>query len=324
MNHDRAYHRLFSPPEMVRDLVRLFIHEPWVADLDLSGLERVNAKLHAENLAQRDGDLIWRLPLTTGGEVYLYLLLELQSRPDRFMALRIAAYVALLHQHLVREGRVTPDGKLPPVFPLVIFNGDGNWTAPTALGDLIALPPDSELSHWQPQQRYYLLVVRSAATSDPDAVNTPVEALFALDTKDNRGSAARFVLRLIELVPGTERAELRRAFQAWLAASRLATLAGAVEVATEGGLLEAKSMLAENVKRWEQELKSEGRQEGRREGRREGQREGEAALLRRQLLRRFGPLPDWAEQRIGAADVDAIDEWGLRLLDARSIEEVFG
>jgi predicted transposase YdaD len=319
MNHDRAYHRLFSHPEMVRDLVRLFIHEPWVADLDLSRLERVNAKLHADNLTQRDGDLIWRLPLTTGGEIYLYLLLELQSRPDRFMALRIAAYVALLHQHLVREGRLTPDGKLPPVFPLVVFNGDGEWTAPTALGDLIALPADSELSRWQPEQRYYLLIVRSAAATDPEAVTAPVEALFALDTKNNRGQAARFVLRLIELVPGPERADLLRAFQAWLAASRLAPLAEAIEAASQGGLLEAKSMLAENVKRWEQELKSEGRREGRQEGR----REGEAAVLRRLLQRRFGPLPDWVEQRLDAADLPEFDEWSLRLLEARSLADIF-
>jgi hypothetical protein len=201
----------------------------------------------------------------------------------------------------------------------VVFNGDGEWTAPTALGDLIALPADSELSRWQPEQRYYLLIVRSAAATDPEAVTAPVEALFALDTKNNRGQAARFVLRLIELVPGPERADLLRAFQAWLAASRLAPLAEAIEAASQGGLLEAKSMLAENVKRWEQELKSEGRREGRQEGR----REGEAAVLRRLLQRRFGPLPDWVEQRLDAADLPEFDEWSLRLLEARSLADIF-
>jgi flagellar biosynthesis/type III secretory pathway protein FliH len=154
-------------------------------------------------------------------------------------------------------------------------------------------------------------------------VTAPVEALFALDTKNNRGQAARFVLRLIELVPGPERADLLRAFQAWLAASRLAPLAEAIEAASQGGLLEAKSMLAENVKRWEQELKSEGRREGRQEGRQEGRREGEAAVLRRLLQRRFGPLPDWVEQRLDAADLPEFDEWSLRLLEARSLADIF-
>ncbi len=59
------------------------------------------------------------------------------------------------------------------------------------------------------------------------------------------------------------------------------------------------------------------------EGRQEGQIEGEGALVRRQLARRFGVLPAWAEQHIAAADTTALEQWGLRLLDATSLEEVF-
>jgi len=59
------------------------------------------------------------------------------------------------------------------------------------------------------------------------------------------------------------------------------------------------------------------------EGRQEGQIEGERALVRRQLARRFGVLPAWAEQHIAAADTTALEQWGLRLLDATSLEEVF-
>jgi len=67
----------------------------------------------------------------------------------------------------------------------------------------------------------------------------------------------------------------------------------------------------------------EGRQEGRQEGHQEGQIEGERALVRRQLVRRFGVLPAWTEQHIAAADTTALEQWGLRLLDATSLEEVF-
>jgi len=59
------------------------------------------------------------------------------------------------------------------------------------------------------------------------------------------------------------------------------------------------------------------------EGRQEGQIEGEGALVRRQLARRFGVLPAWAEQHIAAADTTTLEQWGLRLLDATSLEEVF-
>jgi predicted transposase YdaD len=64
-------------------------------------------------------------------------------------------------------------------------------------------------------------------------------------------------------------------------------------------------------------------EEGRQEGHQEGQIEGERALIRQQLARRFGVLPAWAEQHIAAADTTTLEQWGLRLLDATSLEEVF-
>jgi len=72
-----------------------------------------------------------------------------------------------------------------------------------------------------------------------------------------------------------------------------------------------------------EEGRQEGHQEGHQEGRQEGQIEGERVLVRRQLARRFGVLPAWAEQHIAAADTTALEQWGLRLLDATSLEEVF-
>ena len=38
-------------------------------------------------------------------------------------------YAGLLWQHLVKEKRLPPDGKLPPILPVVLYNGDRRWTA---------------------------------------------------------------------------------------------------------------------------------------------------------------------------------------------------
>ena len=88
------------------------------AQLDFNTLQRVNTKLHAEGLERRDGDLIYRVLYRDGAEVYLYLLLEFQSQADPWMAIRALVYVGLLYQHLIRENRLAPNGKLPPFFPL--------------------------------------------------------------------------------------------------------------------------------------------------------------------------------------------------------------
>ena len=47
-------------------------------------------------------------------------------------------------------------------------------------------------------------------------------------------------------------------------------------------------------------------------------------MLARQLERRFGAVPNWARERMASADIASLEDWGLRLLDAASIEEVFG
>ena len=64
--------------------------------------------------------------------------------------------------------------------------------------------------------------------------------------------------------------------------------------------------------------------EGRMEGRVEGRVEGEAAMLLRQLERKFHTLPESARQRIAAADAETLLVWGERVLDAKSLDEVWG
>ena len=59
------------------------------------------------------------------------------------------------------------------------------------------------------------------------------------------------------------------------------------------------------------------------EGRIEGEARGEARLLRKQLSRRFGKLPEWAEAKLAAADSAQLEMWGERVLEARSLETVF-
>jgi len=72
-------------------------------------------------------------------------------------------------------------------------------------------------------------------------------------------------------------------------------------------------------KGWEKGLKK-GRQEGKQEGLKQGPMEGAAALLERQLTRRFGPLPQTVRNKLAKARVAEIDA----LPEAQSLKQVFG
>ena len=134
-------------------MLREFVSGPWLDDLDLDGMERLNAKFRAETSERREGDMIWRIPRRGGGDTYLVLLLEFQSTPNHWMALRALVYAGLLWQHLVKEQRLPRDGRLPPVLPVVLYNGDRRWAAPRVLHELVGLAENSPLWRWQPDMR---------------------------------------------------------------------------------------------------------------------------------------------------------------------------
>ncbi len=63
--------------------------------------------------------------------------------------------------------------------------------------------------------------------------------------------------------------------------------------------------------------------EGKAEGKAEGLHEGKTGALLRLLDRRFGPDSDAVRFRVKAADLDTLDHWFDRALDAATIEAVF-
>lgn len=71
-------------------------------------------------------------------------------------------------------------------------------------------------------------------------------------------------------------------------------------------------------------MREEGRQEGIQIGISQGISQGELAVLKRLLVRRFGPIPAWAESRMENSDRKDLEIWSDRILDAASVEEIFG
>ncbi|TBU93290.1 Rpn family recombination-promoting nuclease/putative transposase [Stutzerimonas kirkiae] len=150
--HDAGYKLLFSNPEFVRDLLLGFVPQEWVGQVDFSSLEMLNGHYVSEDMQGRYEERVWRLRLGEDDWVYLYLLLEFQSTPARFMALRLLTYIGLFWQQLEKQGRLTHDGRLP----LVLYNGFKPWRHSTRLSDLYH-PAPAGLQVFQPSFEYLLI-----------------------------------------------------------------------------------------------------------------------------------------------------------------------
>ena len=153
--HDETYKKLFAFPRVVEDLLRGFVVGLRVDDIDFSTLQKLSAEYVSDDLRKRHGDAVWRVGLR-GGWLYLVVLLEFQSRDEPRMALRILTYTGLLYEELVRNGAVASGEPLPPVLPVVLYNGARPWRAAREMGDLIAAV-GPELARYQSAQRYHVV-----------------------------------------------------------------------------------------------------------------------------------------------------------------------
>jgi predicted transposase YdaD len=328
MEHDSGYKLLFPHPQMVADLLRGFVHEPWVEKLDFSTLEKVSGSYVTDDLRSREDDIIWR---ARWGEewIYLYLLLEFQSSIDPFMSLRIMNYLSLLYQDIVRTEKLGASDLLPPVLPLVLYNGDRPWNATQEISELIQPAPDG-LEVYRPSMRYLLLDEGRIAASELEPLRNLVAALFRLENSRSAETICEVLGLLIEWLHDETQTPLRRAFTEWVNKVLLPGKAPGIEPGKVSELSEVKNMLAQRIEEWTQGWKQEGiekgREEGREEGRKEGREkgfiEGEAVFLVRQLEIKFGPLEQLDIAMIKAADAGRLCIWGERVLTAGSLAEV--
>jgi len=126
-------------------------------DPTFSGICRLPASRRhvSDDLHDRADDLIWRV--RWGHDwLYIYLLIEFQSTIDHWMAVRIQTYLGLLYQDLIRTRQLSKASRLPPVLPIVLYNGADPWNAAGTLDDLIE-PAPPVLCKYRPQQAYFLI-----------------------------------------------------------------------------------------------------------------------------------------------------------------------
>ncbi len=311
--HDPVYRRIFNRAQIIEEILRRFATGPWAAHLDYSTLAPVPAAFVTKHLKKYEADIIWRVRYGRGkGDwFYVFVLMELQSSVERFMALRVLGYVLQLCESLLDHGKYLAERRprrlLPPVLAVVLYNGERQWTAPLSLAKLFKpmegfTPPDF---------RYVVLDVNRYS---PEALR-PVEDV----------TSGVFLLEQSRDVAGLERVldELKGVVEDPGLARDITSLVNDVatklelsedEIPQAENLEEVRMSLLQRAEKWTQQWMAEGEAKG--------QRLGMARTLKNQLQRRFGDVSDQAVDRIDRADVDTLERWSYRILDATVLEDV--
>ena len=323
--HDNFFKLLVSHPARAGAL--LWEHLPEEVTRSLSGkLPRLaDASFVDRQLRDHLSDRLFEVETIDRQTAFLYILIEHKSTPDRKVAWQLLKYMVEI---LKQWERNNPKWKrLPAIVPFVFYHGFSKWRIPREFLSLVNTQeawkpyllnfrfplvdlgkiPDPELSR---DRRLYPWLVAMKYAPRKDQQMAIIEQLIAAlkDAPEDLYSIAFYLVR----VYGYDKKTLQHILRA-------------VQPEEEEKMM---SQFAQDIERTVRQKAltegiQQGRQEGRQEGLMEGEARGEAKLLLNLLSRRFQPLPDGVSERIHGANPNTIEIWADRVLDAKSLGEVF-
>lgn len=337
--NDRSTLWLLEDPANLRDLLRIL--EPSVAEtLDFRHAQRVNRSFIQADLRKKESDLIFRVPARTNtpdeAEVWVYVLLEHQSAPDRELPLRLLLYITQLWDLQRREwedqGIAASARYLSPVIPVVLYTGTQDWSRPLRLTDLIAGP--AELQRFAPDWETLRLNLHATSAETLTGINSAVGwALRVL--RAEQAPIGQFQEILAEALRGLEALSEEQVGQWSRVAWYLLLLIFHRREPSEYTELQetfwdevrhSKFREGEEVTEMAMTMAEYVREQGRAEGEARGRAEGEARGLRRALISnlefKFGQLPSTALTRIERAGVDELLAWNRQAMVAETLAEV--
>ncbi|MBK5939821.1 Rpn family recombination-promoting nuclease/putative transposase [Halochromatium roseum] len=297
-HHDTGYKALFSHPEFVQQLIEGFAPPEIASLMDFATLKNHSGNYITPLFEERFEDVVWSVQVTWQGvteRLFLYLLIEFQSTVDPTMALRMLHYVACFYQHLLKTKVTSPAKGLPPLLPIMLYNGLERWHAAEDIDELVRPSPPPFLRAYQPHLRYYLIDEGRYTPEQLSAIGSPLSGVFEVEiASGDRASLQAAVDRLVRLIQADpNKARLDRLITRWLK-RHLKRLGAKIDLTQVHSLIEDNAMLAENLQHWAERERLEGERIGILRGRQQGRQEGrlETAQATARNLIALGMLND--------------------------------
>jgi predicted transposase YdaD len=272
--HDRGYKRLLSFWKIFQQLIEGYVDAEWKERLDFPNSEKIDKSFILKGFEKREADVLYKVPLLGEDmEVYLYVLIELQSTVDFSLAFRVLTYLVEIwldfYKNADEKMRKQKHFRLPPVLPIVLYNGSGSWTAATSL---IKLVEHGELfAKYLPNVSYHLVDIPRVNQDTLKRIGNCLSGIFLLEQEINSQEFEDSLLQALEFIDQETDDELWKAIIDWLLMLLKREMPDKVVDAikkvdlSKHSRQEVRSMLETMPKK----LVAYGREEGRKEGHRE-------------------------------------------------------
>jgi hypothetical protein len=145
--HDLLVRSMLTDVDLAADLLRNYLDPKLTALLDLDRIVLESSVAVDENLAETLGDLRYSLPFKgSGGRLRVFVFLEHQSTPDRFMIFRLLEYMCKAYRQQLSADAASGKRKTFP-YPLavVLHQGKRPWGKVPAMRELIDMVPGVDM-----------------------------------------------------------------------------------------------------------------------------------------------------------------------------------
>jgi predicted transposase YdaD len=320
--HDALFKKIFSNPGHAAAELRAVLPPRIVRHIEWPTLTIAQASLVSTRFKQHHGDLMFHARLRGGRDALIWLLFEHQSSIDSWMPLRVLDLARGVWERWREDNPGTR--VLPAIIPVVVYHGPAPWTAATSLSELLDLSEEAgrDLEGLGVSCRFVLddlSAVRDEELSAREMEPYPKLGLVVFKYGPDKKLAEHLVRYsvVIRALLATE-----RGLEQW---SRLLVYTWHVNphLDRDEFINALRPIVGQEAERTMLTIADKLRAEGREDGQRQGLIEGQRKLVLQLLARRFGVLPPEIEQRVAKAEMSELQDWAMRLLDARSLDEVF-
>ena len=207
--HDKGYKLVLKNRRVLLHMLRKYTDFAWAKDIREKDIEFVDKEFVTEYFHTYESDLVCRIRRGEQ-EIYLFLLMELQSGMDFTMPFRLLVYMVNLWEQYFRnipeEVRERKDFRLPVVVPMVLYNGREGWTALRRFRDYLL---DGDMfGEYGVNFEYALIDVRRLAKDLILSSNTVIDNIFYLDrAREERDflAAAEEMMDRVAQLPADEK-----------------------------------------------------------------------------------------------------------------------
>jgi predicted transposase/invertase (TIGR01784 family) len=207
--HDLGYKGILSNKEEFLYFLKTRIAKPWTHDISAEDMERIDTSYITKEYREIDSDIIYKLKMN-GKDVYLYVLLELQSEVDFTMPFRLLRYMVELLNDIFKNTdkniRERKDFKLPAIVPIVLYNGSDNWTAAMSYREYTEnydIFGDSIIDF-----NYLLFDLKRMNENKISPIMAPLDIILSVDEYRLKGGALADVTELLDKLLSNQRQNL--------------------------------------------------------------------------------------------------------------------